>query len=158
MISGASIDRCVRILLTTFYHMHHYTVQLLGRWSSVHYIPLSLPSALIVDNILRELKDVSWQILSNDKKLSSGIFGAFGVLQLPKSQWRKIEAEYSTEDERKTAAVRYWLASDPYASWRRLIRQLHFFEEHAMAKQILCYAEKLTGMTCTLQMISGVSL
>ena len=23
MISGASIDRCVRILLTTFYHMHH---------------------------------------------------------------------------------------------------------------------------------------
>ena len=36
MISGASIDRCVRILLTTFYHMHHYTVQLLGRWSSVH--------------------------------------------------------------------------------------------------------------------------
>ena len=41
MISGASIDRCVRILLTTFYHMHHYTVQLLGRWSSVH-IPTKL--------------------------------------------------------------------------------------------------------------------
>ena len=36
MISGASIDRCVRIILTTFYHMHHYTVQLLGRWSRVH--------------------------------------------------------------------------------------------------------------------------
>ena len=36
MISGASIDRCERILLTTFYHTHHYTVQLLGRWSSVH--------------------------------------------------------------------------------------------------------------------------
>ena len=36
MISGASIDGCVRILLTTFYHMHHYTVQLLGRWSRVH--------------------------------------------------------------------------------------------------------------------------
>ena len=40
MISGASIDRCVRILLTTFYHMQHYTVQLLGRWSSVHIIIL----------------------------------------------------------------------------------------------------------------------
>ena len=36
MISGASIDRCVRIPLTTFYHMHHYTMQLLGRWSRVH--------------------------------------------------------------------------------------------------------------------------
>ena len=36
MISGASIDWCVRILLTTFYHMNHYTMQLLGRWSRVH--------------------------------------------------------------------------------------------------------------------------
>ena len=42
MISGASIDRRVRILLTTFYHMHHYTMQLLGRWSRVH-INYSLP-------------------------------------------------------------------------------------------------------------------
>ena len=30
MISWASIDRCVRILLTTFYHMYHYTMQLLS--------------------------------------------------------------------------------------------------------------------------------
>ena len=121
-------------------------------------IPLSLPSAVTVDNVLRELKDVSWQTLSNMKQLSDGATTALGgVLQLPKSQWRKIEAEYSTEDERKTTAVRYWLASDPYASWRRLIRQLHFFEEHAVAKQILCYAEKLTGMTCTLQ-IRGVPI
>ena len=115
-------------------------------------IPLSLPSALTVDNVLRELKDVSWQTLSSDKKLSDGTTTMLaGVLQLPESQRCKIEAEYSTEDERKTAAVRYWLASDPYASWRRLITQLDDFEEHAVAKQILRYAEKLTGMTCTLQ-------
>ena len=37
MISGVSIDRCVHILLTTFYHTHHYTMQLPGRWSRVHY-------------------------------------------------------------------------------------------------------------------------
>ena len=104
-----------------------------------------------MDNVLRELKDVSWQTLSNQKELSYGaITISLGVLQLHKSQRRKIEAEYSTEDERKTAAVLYWLASDPYASWRRLIRQLHIYEEHAVAKQILRYAEKLTGMTCTL--------
>ena len=108
---------------------------------------MSLPSALTVDNVLRELKDVSWQTLSNRKQLSSGAIGVFGVLQLPESQRHKIEAEYSTEDECKTAAVRYLLASDPYASWRRLIRQLYDFEEHAVAKQILRYAEKLTGMT-----------
>ena len=122
-------------------------------------MPLSLPSALTIDNVLRELKDVSWQTLSNRKQLSSGAIGVFGVLQLPESQRRKIEMEYSAEDERKTAAVRYWLASDPYASWRRLIRQLNFFEEHAVAKQILHsdYAEKMTGMTCTLQ-IRGVPI
>ena len=115
-------------------------------------MPLPLPSALTVDNVLRELKDVSWQTLSSEKVLSDGVTSALnGFLQLPKSQRLKIEAEYSTEDERKTAAVRYWLASDPYASWRRLITRLYYFEEHAVAKQILCYVEKLTGMTCTLQ-------
>ena len=36
MISGVGIDVHVRILLTTFYHMHQYTMQLLGIWSSVH--------------------------------------------------------------------------------------------------------------------------
>ena len=123
-----------------------------------HCIPLSLPSALTVDNVLRELKDVSWQTLSNKKRLSDGMTTIwFGVLRLPESQRHKIEAEYSTEDEQRTVAVRYWLASDPYASWRRLITRLDDFEEHAMAKQILCYAEKLTGMTCTLQ-IRGVPI
>jgi hypothetical protein len=112
---------------------------------------LSLPSALTVDNVLRELKDVSWQTLSNRKKLSNGNIALFGVVWLPSYQQRKIEAEYSTEDQRKTAAVRYWLASDPYASWRRLITQLHRYEEYAVAKRIHRYAEKLTGMTCTLQ-------
>ena len=117
-----------------------------------HCLPLSLPSALTVDNVLRELKDVSWQTLSERKELSGGwITEWFGVLRLLKSQRHKIEAEYSTEDERRTAAVRYWLASDPYASWRRLITELLIFEEHAIAERIYHYAEKLTGMTCTLQ-------
>ena len=120
-------------------------------------IPLSLPSALTVDNVLRELKDVSWQTLSNEKRLSESKTIHFGVLRLPKSQRLKIEAEYSTEDEQRTAAVRYWLASDPYASWRRLIIRLDDLEEHAVAKQILRYAEKQTGMTCTLQ-IRGVPI
>ena len=121
-------------------------------------VPLSLPSALTVDNVLRELKGISWQTLSRNKWVSLGshrIRYRGGVLRLPESQQYKIKVEYSTEDEQRTAAVRYWLASDPYASWRRLIRQLDAFEEHAVAKQILRYAEKLTGMTSTLQ-IRGV--
>ena len=116
-------------------------------------IPLSLLTALTVGNVLRELKDVSWKTLSNEKELSLGfdLFAVNGVLLLPASQRHKIESEYSTEDQRKKAAIQFWLSFDPYASWRRLIRQLDFFEEHDVAKQIHHYAEKLTGMTCILQ-------
>ena len=35
------LHRCVRILLTTYYYMHHYTMQLLGIWSSIHIQQLS---------------------------------------------------------------------------------------------------------------------
>ena len=117
------------------------------------FLPSSvLPTALTVDNVLRELKDISWKTLSDRKELSdvSIIIGG-GILLLPASQRHKIETEYSTEDQWKKAAVQYWLSSDPYASWRRLITQLDHFEEDAVAKQIHRYAEKLTGMTCTLQ-------
>ena len=54
-------------------------------------------------------------------------------------------------DQRRNAAVHFWLVSDPYASWRRLITELDEREEYVMAKQIHRYAEKLTGMTCTHQ-------
>ena len=75
-----------------------------------HVTPLSLflsPSdtALTVDNVVRELKDVTW------KKLCR-------VLLLPYSQQLKIVNEYATENQRRNAAVHFWLFSDPYASWR----------------------------------------
>ena len=70
-----------------------------------------------------------------------------GVLWLPDSQLRKIEAEYTTDDQRKNAAIKFWLVSDPYASWRRLITELDWVQEHTVANQIHCYAENLTGMT-----------
>ena len=112
-------------------------------------IPLSLPTALTVDNVLRELKNVSWEKLSKGMSLSVGTYRVPGILFLPGSQRRKIEAEYATEDQRRNAAVQFWLVSDPYASWRRLITELDAYEEHAVAKQIHHYAEKLTGMKCT---------
>ena len=121
-------------------------------------LPSSLPTALTVHNIVRELKDVSWQTLSDMKYLSNGSLIICGVLQLPASQQHKIKSEYSTENQRKKAAVQFWLSSDPHASWRRLITQLDKFEEHTVAKQIHRYAEKLTGMTCTCTTNQGMSL
>ena len=120
-------------------------------------IPLSLPTALTIDNVLRELRDVSWETLSKGKALSGGLHISPGILPLPKSQRHKIEAEYVTEDQRRKVAVQWWLISDSYASWRRLITKLGVYEEHAVANQICRYAEKLTGMACTFQ-IRGVQV
>ena len=113
-----------------------------------HVIPLSLflsPSdtALTVDNVVREfeLKDITWDTLCGITEFVSS-----GVLLLPPSQRRMIENEYATENQRRNAAVHFWLFSDPYASWRRLIRQLGGSQEHALADCIRVYAEKLTGM------------
>ena len=114
-------------------------------------VPLSLPTALRADNILKELKDVSWETLSDGKVMSNGTYTRPGVLRLPDSRRRKIEAEYATEDQRRNAAVHFWLVSDPYASWRTLVTKLDWYEEYDVAKQIHRYAEKLTGMSCTHQ-------
>ena len=112
-------------------------------------VPLSLPTALTADNVLRELKDVSWETLSEGKDLSDGSYTGPGVLRLPDSQRHKIEAEYTTEDQRRNAAVHFWLVSDSHASWRTLVKELNQYEEYDVAKQIHRYAEKLTGMSCT---------
>ena len=96
-------------------------------------------TALTVDNVVRELKDITWEILCVGE--CEG-----GVLLLPRSQRHKIENEYATENQRRNAAVHFWLFSDPYASWRRLITQLDFYEQHAVVDRICDYAEKLIGM------------
>ena len=115
----------------------------------MHVIPLSLflsPSAtaLTVDNVVRQLKGITWRTLCDTE--CEGKYGLRGVLYIPRSQWRKIENKYATEDQRRNAAVQFWLLSDPYASWRRLIRRLDLHEKHMVADQIRPYAEKLTGM------------
>ena len=84
--------------------------------------------------MLTQLKQVNWETLG-------------GILQLPSSQRRKIEAEYTGEAERKKGGVRWWIWNCPYASWRWLITRLDIKGEHAVADQIRGYAEKLTGMS-----------
>ena len=91
-------------------------------------------TALTVDNILKELKQVEWKTLR------------WEVLRLPHSQQRSIERTHAGETERKREGFKYWLWNHPYASWRWLIIRLDEQREHAVADQIRGYAEKLTGM------------
>ena len=93
-----------------------------------------------MDNILKELKGVSWETLSGTYTSIAG-----GVLELTPSQKAKIEREYTTEDDRKKAGITYWTWNHPYSSWRLLITELDR-KEHAVADKLRQYAEKLTGM------------
>ena len=61
-------------------------------------IPLSLPTALTVDSVLRELKNISWEKLSKGMSWSDGAYTFPGIL-LSASQRHKIEAEFATEDQ-----------------------------------------------------------
>ena len=94
-----------------------------------------------MDNILKEIKSVSWKTLSG-----SGTFTAGGVLELHSSQRRKIEKEYTTDYARIKAGINYWIWNHPYASWRNLITKLDEEKEHAVANKLRLLAEKLTGM------------
>ena len=104
--------------------------------------PLSLPpppTALTVTNVLNKLKEVDWPTLCGDKI-------KFGVLELPYSQRRRIEKDFATEDERRTAAISFFLTNHPYASWRLLIYRLDRKRKHSLSERLHPYAEKLTGM------------
>ena len=94
------------------------------------------PTALTLKNVLSELTALDWETLCDPS----------GVLWLPHSQRRKIENEFSENEQRKTAAVLFWLTSNPLASWRWLIWQLDVEKRYSLSERLRPYAEKLTGM------------
>ena len=101
------------------------------------YLPVFLIAiVLTTENVVRVLKGVQWDRL-------------YFVLYNPSSQWRKIEREFASEDQRRTAAVNFYLHNHPYASWRHIIRMLDWEDEH---HKIQHYAEKLTGMLISCNM------
>ena len=95
-------------------------------------------AALTHSNVLRELKELNWDILSKG-------YYTIGVLELPSSQRNRIEKMYVSEEERKSEGVLFWVDHHPLASWRLLIRQLDKEKIYSLANQIHQYAEKVTG-------------
>ena len=107
------------------------------------YLPVFLiATALTTENVVRVLKRLQWDRLCDL------------VLYIPSSQQRKIENEFANEDQRRTAAVNFYLHNHPYASWRQIIRSLDWCGEH---HKIQHYAEKLTGMLISCTCISTFS-
>ena len=66
-------------------------------------------------------------------------------LDVPDSKLDAIDADHTTDEEKKGAVIRYWLLRDPYASWRMLILRLDVCEKFDIADRMRNYAEKQTG-------------
>ena len=82
---------------------------------------------------MADLKTLSWDYVGD-------------YLRVPSSKLNAIKSENSTDRQRLAAVVRYWILRDPYASWRRLIRELDCISEwHDVADRIRDNAEKQTG-------------
>ena len=93
-----------------------------------------------MDNILKELKGLSW------RTLSSGTLTVHGVLELNPAKKNMIEKWYTREDDRKQSAVKFWVWNHPYSSWRLLVTLLDRVGKRDVADKLRHYVEKLTGM------------
>ena len=94
-------------------------------------------------NVLKQLEGVSWKTLCDTKSFPLGTHS--GILEFPVTEGQRIERMHTSEKERKSAGVVFWVDCHPYASWRLLITQLDKERKHSLANQIVQYAEKVTG-------------
>ena len=85
---------------------------------------------LTIDNVRKALHGIHWRKVSV-------------MLRIPFSKCSEIAGEYCSDEEREVAVIRYWTLRDPFASWRKIIKQS---EEHDRAITLHHYSEELTGM------------
>ena len=67
------------------------------------------------------------------------------VLGMPLSKRDLIEREYSTETQRRQAAVDRWLRYSPTASWKWLAGRLYLWEERNALEAVSQYIHKKTA-------------
>jgi hypothetical protein len=116
---------------------HNLHQLVLYYYSHSDWCALSNATALTVSNITSTLTGIRWKDIGEH------------ILCLPGSKCDEISSQCSTDEERTAALVREWLLRDPLASWRRIIRGLHWYDastkEHSLGDSIVHYAEELTG-------------
>ena len=93
-------------------------------------------TALTVNNVVKVVEEVRWGTLC-------------GMLHVPYSKEQEIVNECSTDKDRKTSGVKWWITNDPLASWRRITDQLYTFRKDTIADKIRHYCEDVTGMCVT---------
>ena len=66
-------------------------------------------------------------------------------LYIPEDKMREIQRVYSDPEEQKRQLILYWMATDPLASWRRLITHLDDMRQSPVADAIRDFAEPLAA-------------
>ena len=94
-------------------------------------------TALTVTNVSKALEGLDWRRLCR-------------ILHVYDSKREELESLYPIEEQRREAAISWWITTDPLASWRRLVDQLYGpgygNEEHAIGDKLRHYCEEQTGM------------
>ena len=68
-------------------------------------------------------------------------------LSVPLSKREEINSQFSSVPHKKKQMIKYWMETDPLASWRRVIVALDGMREKKAADAIRHMAEPVTG-TC----------
>ena len=92
---------------------------------------------LSVDNVMKTLESLTeqWDTVG-------------GCLHIPSAVRQRVRSECSNDTECLRRVIRYWLLRDPFASWRRLLRQLDCANDdefRKVADSIRSYVERLDG-------------
>ena len=74
-----------------------------------------------------------------------GEYGLGNSLYIPEDKMREIQRVYSDPEEQKRQLILYWMATDPLASWRRLITHLDDMRQSPVADAIRDFAEPLAA-------------
>ena len=67
-------------------------------------------------------------------------------LSVPWSKREEIDSQFSSVPQRKKQMIKYWMETDPLASWRSMIVALDWEGEKKAADAIRHMAEPVTGI------------
>ena len=67
-------------------------------------------------------------------------------LRVPRSKREEISSQFSSVPQQRKQMIKYWMETDPLASWRRVIVALDWMGAKKVADAIRHMAEPVTGM------------
>ena len=85
-------------------------------------------------NVLRAVQEVE----------NADLLGYY--LNVPESKRKEIDSQFSNVPQRRKQMIKYWMETDPLASWRSVIVTLDEMGEKKAADAIRHMAEPVTGI------------